>query len=146
MNRYKILIITLLTVFCGFFAKAQQTEIYSDPQRMFNDAVDLYERKVYASAQEMFGRMLEQSSLVVELRSEAAFYYVASSYFLGNEDAQEQLMRLTEIHAASRHLNDAWFFISNILFAEKRYKNAMAYYEKVEPELLAPELLPQYYI
>lgn len=145
MSRYKILIITILTVFCSFFSRAQQTEIYSDPQRMFNDAIDLYQRKVYASAQEMFGRILEQSSLVVELRSEAAFYYAASSYFLGNEDAQEQLMRFTEIHGASRHLNDAWFFISNILFSEKKYKNAMDYYNKVEPELLAPELLPQYY-
>jgi TolA-binding protein len=31
------------------------------------------------------------------------------------------------------------------LFSEKKYKNAMAYYDKVEPEMLAPELLPQYY-
>jgi len=145
MNRYKILIITFLTVLCGFFSQAQQTEVYSDPQRMFNDAMDLYERKVYASAQEMFGRILEQSGLVVELRSESAFYYAASSYFLGNEDAQEQLLRFIEMHGASRHLNDAWFFISNILFAEKKYKNAMVYYDKVEPDLLATELLPQYY-
>jgi TolA-binding protein len=145
MSNFKVLTITFLLVFCGFISNAQQTEIYSDPQRMFNDAVDLYERKVYASAQEMFGRILEQSSLVVELRSESAFYYAASSYFLGNEDAQEKLMRFTEVHAASRHLNDAWFFIGNILFSEKRYKTAADYYDKVGPELLASELLPQYY-
>ncbi|MCL2042132.1 MAG: tetratricopeptide repeat protein [Bacteroidales bacterium] len=145
MGTHKLLLIIILTILCGFLAKAQQTEIHQDPQRMFSDAVDLYERKVYASAQEMFGRILEQSGLVVELRSDAAFYYAASSYFLGNEDAQEQLIRFTEIHGASRHLNDAWFFISNIFFSDKRYKNAMDYYNKVEPELLAPELLTQYY-
>ena len=145
MNNLKILTVVIITIFCGFFSQAQQTEIYQDPQRMFNDAVDLYERKVYASAQEMFGRILEQSSLVVELQSESAFYYAASSYFLGNEDALEKLIRFTEIHGASRHLNDSWFFISAILFSEKKYKQAAAYYDKVDPDFLAPELLPQYY-
>lgn len=145
MNDIKRFVISTLLVITVWCAVAQQTEVYGDPQRAFADAVDLYNRKVYASAQEMFGRMLEQSGLVVEHQSEAAFYYAASSYFLENEDALEQLLRFTEQHGASRHLNDAWFFIGNILFSNKKYKDADTYYNKISLRQLAPECLPQYY-
>ncbi|MDR0365208.1 MAG: tetratricopeptide repeat protein [Bacteroidales bacterium] len=145
MKIIKRLVFTVLLIQLGWCAFGRQTEIYQDPQRTFNDAVDLYERKVYALAQEIFGRILKQSGLVVELQSEAAFYYAASSYFLGNEDALEKLIRFTEIHGASRHLNDAWLFIGNIQFSNKRYKDVMNYYDKVDESQLAPELLPQFY-
>lgn len=145
MKIFKRLIFTVLLTQLGWCVFGQQTEIYQDPQRAFNDAVDLYERKVYASAQELFGRILAQSGPVVELQSEAAFYYAASSYFLGNEDALEKLIRFTEVHGASRHLNDAWLFIGNIQFSNKRYKDAVVYYDKVDEKQLPANLLPQFH-
>ena len=142
----KFLIVTLLLSF-NLHLFSQQTQKYKDEiNYSYNTAKDLYERGMYVSAQKIFVQILMSEGEDYSFyRDEAAYYIAMCSMNLFNWDAEYQLNNFIETHPESYNNNSASFQMANYHFRNKKYKNAIEWYEKTSRVDLTNEEQSEYF-
>jgi len=132
---YVIILWMQLTIVFFSFSNtvAQQTAKYHEPEAMQHKALELFEMKNYGAAKIIFeslGNQVKRESLLME---KALFHAAVCAYFLNEDEALQRFYEFTEVYPASRWIDQSWFYIGNILFDNKKYKNALPAYNKVNP-------------
>src|SRR5689334_7830706 len=92
-----ILISVLLLICSQKISLAQQTLIYSDTYADYKKAMELYENKMYASAQELFNKV---AVMIPEATDTEIFTYISNSRYysaicaieLENPDAEKLML------------------------------------------------------
>lgn len=137
MNR----ITGLIIIFLGFTSLqivAQRNEFYTHPNAVYRDALDLFDKEQYAAAQKRFEDYLK---LGLDRRDEqvsAAHFYIASCAMeLFNDDAGDLMLDFVRTYPESPRVNRAYYLLGRFNFNNRKWTNAILYYQKVEERKLS---------
>lgn len=144
MKAKKILILSIFFFLCVFMAKSQESEMLRTENQKYRDALDLFDKKVYASAQQLFGTLINMQPSDKRDPS-LVFYYAACSYYLHNNDALQLLTDFVEEYQTANDVNMAYFLIGNEYFNNRKYKKTIENYEKTNTLRLSHQEISQYF-
>lgn len=133
----KNFIFSTLLILTALSASAQKNINQYEPQFTFERGLLLFENRHYASALECFENYL----LMVDDSSDAnivmaKYYEAVSSLFLGNSKGETKILNFVKenpTHLMAEHAN---FLYANTLFANKKYRDAIKTYNKINKESL----------
>jgi TolA-binding protein len=135
-------VLILLLVLSGMYLKAQRTAVYADPDALYKQGLELFDKRQYVSAQKNFSTFaaITKSSL---LKGDATFYAAACGIELFNKDSEWLMKDFIERYPASTKVNNAWFYLGRSNFRKKKYKETIEYFEKVDAYGLDKEELAE---
>ncbi|MGN0033738.1 MAG: tetratricopeptide repeat protein [Candidatus Limimorpha sp.] len=107
-----------------------------EPESVFLEAKTLYDNKNFSSAAELFGRYLQLSDDMNSQKSvEAAFYEAVCSSYIGA--GEQKLMRFSKENPTSTFAAKADFIYANVLFNNKKTRDALRVFESLDEESLS---------
>lgn len=133
-----------LFVFVGFLAFAQKTAIYFDKDVLYKNGLDLFDKKLYESAQKNFSEYVVQTKPSL-LRTDAIYYSAACAIELFNKDGEWQMKQFIEKYPESLKKNSAIFYLGKSSFRRKKYNETIEHLEKVDVYKLDKEQLAELY-
>ncbi|GGE30357.1 tetratricopeptide repeat protein [Psychroflexus planctonicus] len=137
-----------VVIFLSFFAFtngfAQQSEEHYSDISTFQQALDLFQKKQFASAKILFARVAE-SSEKRQLKSNAKFYEVSSALKLNEANAAIAMEDFIRSHPTSNKKNEAVFEIGNYYFGVNNHNQARRWFNQVDVYNLNKELQSEYY-
>ena len=111
-----------------------------NPQALFEEGVILFKNQQYGAAQSLFQQVLSVEADKKTQRGIDALYYEAvSALYLGHGDGEAKIIRFVNEHPSSRWAPHANFLYANMLFKSKKFKDALAIYEKTPADFLSNE-------
>lgn len=134
----------LCFVLCGWQMNAQKTSYYTDQDVLFKQALELYDKKQYASAQKNFNEFAARTTSTL-LKSEALYYAAACGIELFNKDSEWLMREFIKNYPASNRLNEAWFYLAKSNFRKKKYDETIEYFEKIDHYKLNKDQLAELY-
>lgn len=134
----------LFFAFTFSFLVAQKTFIYRDNDILYKQALELFDKKQFASAQKSFNEFASQSAPGV-LKTDAEFYAAACAIELFNKDGEWMMRQLIEKHPESPKINNANFYLGKSNFRKKKYPETLEFLQKVDIYKLDKEALAEFY-
>ncbi len=134
INRFVHCLVLFLFASVTLFSQNKTTNS-GDAFRLYSEGAALFEAGNYGSAIHKFEtvKAIGDGSL-----SAAADYYIAASRLeLGNPNGEAELRKFMEEQPASPHINAAIFRLANLFFSQKKYKEALQLYQKIDPATLS---------
>jgi tetratricopeptide (TPR) repeat protein len=134
--------LTLFWMLTVFFATAQPTQIFNEPDASLRTAVRLYEQERYVAAKKQFEKIIDAvfppSDLESEKRlyREARFYRALSSAQLRQKDADFQLLSFIEDFPEALEVNEAKFYLGQFYFISKKYREVIPVLASLDASLL----------
>ena len=116
-------------------ALAQETRVYTDPNKLYADAVQRFEEGNYPLAQHDFAQYVQRcknnnnNSPLADCDA-AAYYHALSSVRQKLPDAEMLLAKYIDEHESSPFASRAYYELGKIYFDKKAYKDAIYCYEK----------------
>ena len=121
-------------------ASAQKHIDNYDPEALYNEGVLLFQNQEYGAALSTFAQYRAQAADAKSQRCVDAQYYEAvSSLYLGQADGPSKVIQFVNDNPGSTWAKHANFLYANHLFKEKKYKEALAIYEKVDATSLTTD-------
>ena len=121
-------------------ASAQKHIENYDPEALFNEGVLLFQNQEYGAALSIFTQYRAQVADVKSQRCVDAQYYEAvSSLYLGHADGPAKVLQFVNDNPGCTWAKHANFLYANNLFKEKKYKEALAIYEKADATSLTTD-------
>lgn len=143
--RIKFLIVSVV-MFCSVLAQGQKTQAYDEMETLWATAKGLYDKGMYVPAQKLFTQVLLHEGQEYSVYKDDAAYYIAiCAMNLFNKDAEYQITSFIEDHPESRNSNDAAFQMANFNFRNKKYKDALDWYEKTDRLSLSEDEQSEYF-
>ncbi|MCH2198599.1 MAG: tetratricopeptide repeat protein [Flavobacteriales bacterium] len=129
-----ILTVALLFSMTSF---AQKTATYVAPDRMYRDAVDLFDKEKYAAAQDKFEQYIADDPNEHSERSINAEYYAGlCAMYLFHKDAEYRLETFVADHPESPWVRQVFYELASYNYRRKRYKKALDWFEQTDPRVL----------
>lgn len=138
-------LIFLLSLIYAPSSYAQKTTIYTDKDADFKLGMELFAKEKYGAAQNIFQKVIASTKPQTEERVDAEYFTAICALELFNEDAEYLLTQFVQKHPESKHIKMAYFNMGNFQYRKKRFKEAIVYYEKVDPSHLSNTQLSDYY-
>ena len=133
MQRIKVLLFALVLTLAAMPVCGQKSSSDEASRALFRQASDLFVKEKYASAQNLFDRlMVEAMPSDAALAEEARYYGAVCAEKLGNKDADFRLNEFIRLFPQSPHGNMALFYLGNFHYAAGAYDKALSYYAKVQ--------------
>jgi len=133
------LILGTLTLLSVSMSAQKHIEAY-DPESLFNEGVLLFQNQEYGAALAIFAQYRAQAA---DLKSQpcvdAQYYEAVSALYLGQADGPAKVIQFVNDNPSSTWARHANFLRANHLFKEKKYKEALAIYEKTDPVSLSTD-------
>ena len=143
-NGRKITILTILFLFVTFSLSAQKRLENYEPEQVFQEAKLLFDNQNYSSAAELFHQYLDMTEgQNTQKTVEAKFYEAVCSSYMGA--GVQQLMLFSKENPTSTFAVKADFMYANMLFKNRKYRDAIKKYEAVDDECLTSEEKAEYY-
>ena len=121
-------------------ASAQKHIENYDPEALFNEGVVLFRNQEYGAALSTFAQYRAQVADAKSQRCVDAQYYEAvSSLYLGQADGPAKIIQFVNDNPGSTWARHANFLYANHLFQSKKYKEALAIYEKTDATSLTTD-------
>lgn len=125
---------------------AQKTNIYTQPNATYNDALELYDKEKFSAAQEKFATILKNNN---NKKSEVAvnsnYYHAICGLELFNNDAENLLVEFINAYPESPKVKLAYFHLGRYQFRKKKYEKALSWFAKIEVYDLSDKELAEYY-
>ena len=143
-NGRNIIVITILFLFVTLSLSAQKRWENYEPEQIFQEAKLLFDNQNYSSAAELFHQYLDMTEgQNTQKTVEAKFYEAACSSYMGA--GEQQLMLFSKENPTSTFAVKADFMYANMLFNNRKYRDAVKKYEAVDDECLTTEERAEYY-
>ncbi|SMP17659.1 TolA-binding protein [Muriicola jejuensis] len=124
--------ITLVALGLLLISHAQESGIYTDEDRMFREALELYNNRQYQSAQTLFEKIGSQTQN--ESTAANSAYYAANAAVRLNQVGADRLMEeFVENYPTSTKRDAAFLDVADYYFENGKYPYALKWYQKVEP-------------
>ena len=135
------LCLSLLMVFSLSITLSAQKHIENyDPDALFKEGVLLFQNQEYGAALSTFGQYRAMANDPKSQRCVDAQYYEAvSALYLGHADGPSKVLRFVSDNPGSTWAKHANFLYANHLFQAKKYKDALAIYEKTDAMSLSAD-------
>jgi len=112
----------------------QQSDFYTVTDRIYDQAVELFEKEKYSAAQEEFRLFIEEiDEKQDEIRINAEYYFGICSLYLFHKDAEYILEKFVTDHPDSRWVEHVYLELAGYNYQRKRYKKALEWFEFVDP-------------
>ena len=142
LKRVLFLSIFVVTVTCSLSAQ-KRVENY-DPEEVFTEAKTLFDNKNFGSAAELFHKYISLTDSKNSQKAvEAKFYEAACSSYMGA--GEQQLMMFSKENPTSVFAPKAELLYANMLFQNKKYRDALKQYEAIDEESLTEDEKAEYY-
>jgi tetratricopeptide (TPR) repeat protein len=117
---------------------AQKPYSMEDPDGLFYQAKDLFDKEKYGASSEMFNEFInsEGTGLLVE---EAKYLNAICAVNLFNNDADNLLFQFIKLYPESQFHNEAVFEMGKLAYRDKRFGTAIMWMEEVDPLELSGE-------
>ncbi len=126
----------LLMIFTVMFinVSSQEPLKYKSISHDYNTAMELYNNKMYGAAQKMFAHILlsDEKQEHSSYNDDAAFYIAMCAIHLTNKDAEYLIKEFIEETPESYNKQTAILEKADFHFRNRRYRNAIEWYEKVD--------------
>lgn len=132
----------LLLMFLSMTGYSQKTFIYDNTD--MKSAIDLFEKQKYGVAQNMFQEIIKTEPDLSK-KADAQYYSAICAIELFNADAEYQLTKFIENNPESDKIKTAYFQMGRFLCREKKYKNSIIWFDKVDKYDLKKNELAEYY-
>lgn len=143
-NDRKIFILTILFLLVTVSLSAQKRWENYEPEQVFQEAKLLFDNQNYSSAAELFHEYLDMTAgQNTQKTVEAKFYEAACSSYMGA--GEQQLMLFSKENPTSTFAVKADFMYANMLFKNRKYRDAIKKYEVVDDECLTSDEKSEYY-
>ncbi|MCR4659272.1 MAG: tetratricopeptide repeat protein [Bacteroidales bacterium] len=118
-------------------ANAQRNLPDEVQEQQYRQAIDLFQKQKYASAQHLFDRLAQAQTSRTDLSPADACYYAAvCSERLGNDDAAFRLEQFLRLYPQSARCNMARFYMGNFYYSRGDLAKALECYREVSgPEV-----------
>lgn len=127
MQRAKTLVFALLMLLESGMIMAQNPAVRQTRNNTYKQALDLYEKEKYASAQHLFDKLL----LVEPTNADASYYAAMCSGKLNNDDALYRFEEFLRLYPQSARCNMIRLSIANFHYARGKYTEALNMYKQV---------------
>lgn len=146
--RQILLSISLIILACSA-ASAQRTMVYSDPQKAYQDGLDLFNEKNFLSARQRFEEIYQlnrrASDNVHQVTLQNLEFYIAACAAEANDKDAEPLLQdyYKKYHETDKR-RLIYFYLGKYYFQNKKYADASEWFAKVNTEDLTPVQLTEY--
>ncbi|MDG2247236.1 MAG: tetratricopeptide repeat protein [Flavobacteriales bacterium] len=141
----KFWIITLGLIICSP-SFAQETATYVSSEQSYREALDLFDKEKFASAQKLFERFIELEDNEWSERSINAEYYAGiCAMFLFHKDAEYRLEKFVNDHPDSPWVNKVYYELASYNYKRKSYKKALEWFAFTNPKDLKEEDRLEYF-
>lgn len=132
MQRIKSLVIIAVMMMIVSPIFGQKASSDQTTKQIFRQAMDLFQKEKYASAQNLFDKLTNNLKSEDEYTaSEACYYGAVCAEKLNNKDADFRLTEFLRLYPQNKHCNMANFYLGNYHYAASDYAKALKYYSKV---------------
>jgi TolA-binding protein len=146
MIRNKSFLLLCLLLLNLFQLTAQETPLQLAEDIDFRKGLELFEKEKYSTAQHFFQLAYDKYRNTNSITKSLSQYYIACcAVRLFNEDAEYLTFQFIGENPMNPLVNDAYFNLAGYFYARKRWKEAIDYYLKVEPEKLEKDAWSEYY-
>jgi tetratricopeptide (TPR) repeat protein len=112
---------------------AQQTMIYTEEYRAYQDALELFDKEKYSAAQDKFKTTIESiSNKQDEVRTNAEYFYAVCALELFHGDAEHLLNEFVFNHPDHPKAKKVYFQLGRYYYRNKRFKKVIDYFQKVD--------------
>ncbi|MCS6928917.1 MAG: tetratricopeptide repeat protein [Saprospiraceae bacterium] len=132
-------ILTLLVIGLTGWAAAQQTTIYTEANAAYKRGIDFYNLRLYGLAQKEFREAMDLLRPVNEpdwiaLKTDAALQFAKCAVRMEHPEAEKLVFDILRSQAPSPEASQAALEIGNYYFDNKKYDQAIAYYDMAPKE------------
>ena len=140
----KIFVLISLIFVVTVSLSAQKRSGDYEPESVFADAKTLFDNKNYGAAAELFGQYLAQAAgQNTQMTVEAKYYAAACASYLGG--GEQQLMLFSKENPTSIFASKADLLYANLLFKNRKYRDALKKYETIDDQNLTDEERAEFY-
>jgi TolA-binding protein len=143
--KLKSLIISGLILFIIPFSFAQKTIYYTDNSLLFKKAQELYSKKDFSNAYQLFENYIQLKNKDALLSIDAEYFKAMCAYYLENKDAEMQLLQFVNHYPENTRVNDALFHLANLYYKKKKYDDVLNIYQKIEIDNLSKTQQAEYH-
>ncbi|MVT41291.1 tetratricopeptide repeat protein [Chitinophaga oryziterrae] len=123
-------------------AKAQQTRIYTDPDKVFKDAQQLFQQEKYAVALQLFKQTIDNIGYFQEtsrslVKTDAVYYYTVCALKLGQPNAEKLALDFLALYNNNAREQLVSYQLAKYYFHQNKLKEAIPLYEKANIENLS---------
>ena len=142
---FKLLaMMVLLLVSLNSFS--QKTLIFTNPNQDYVTGLELFEKMKYGAAQKHFDNAIKANGdSNSEFKANAEYYSALCAIELFNEDAEYKISRFIAEHPENSKVNGAFFHMARFQYRNKKYKNAIIWFLKINKDKLNNEEIGEYY-
>ena len=124
---------------------SQQTVIYSEPLATYTKALDLFDAQRYSAAEHLFEQVSKTSPAESNMKIDADYYSAVCEMYLFHDDAEKRMTGFIAMHPQSPRVKKIDFLLGNSSYRTRKFKDAIAWYTKVEPENLDKDEQQEFY-
>ena len=133
-------------ILCYGTASAQKSTEQYDPDKLYKQAVEFYEKEKYTAARKLFAEMMETAMDKRDfLYSNAQYYTALCAMELNQPDAESLLMRFINDNPDNPKTPFANFRMARYHYNNKKYKKAIERFEMVSPRDLDANQSTEYH-
>jgi len=138
------IVFVIATPFCRI-ASAQKSAIYVDPDADFKLGVELFQKQNFGSAQHLFDKTIATHDFNSQVLIDAEYYVAICGIELFNKDGELRLRNFITDHPESPKVKKAYFYLGKYNYRKRNYKEAIAWFNKVDVYDLNKDETPEYY-
>lgn len=123
-------------------AKAQQTRVYTDPDKVFKDAQQLFQQEKYAVAMQLFKQTIDNIGYFQEtsrslVKTDAQYYYTVCALKLGQANGEKLALEFLALYNNNAREQLVSYQLAKYYFHQNKLKEAIPLYEKANIENLS---------
>lgn len=144
MQNTKLLLIILITFCTSLYA--QKTTIYNYQDKTYEDALELFNKQKYGSAQEKFQNVIEiYRNEENDIKTDAEYFSAICAIELFNADAEYLISSFINKHPDSPRIKAAYYQMGKYQYRKNKYEDAIVWLNKVSTYDLNNDQLAEFY-
>ncbi len=122
----------------GLAVQAQQSHNFTNENKDFYEAVNLYNENQFAVAQILFDK-LKVKNTTDEIQAESAYYSANCALKLGQAGAEQKISQFIYEYPTSRKQVQAYMDVANYYFQQGDYDRVLNYTENISESILSSD-------
>ena len=111
---------------------AQRNLFHTGAEASFREARELLRNQRFSAAQSLFDDVAAKTMRMEELHVESRYFAALCSYELFHDDAAFRMRTFVRNYQESQRIKTAFFYLGNIMYRQRNYREALEWYEKTE--------------
>ncbi|MEE4198260.1 MAG: tetratricopeptide repeat protein [Bacteroidales bacterium] len=135
-----------ILIFWSGTGYAQETMQFKDPDQAYKAGLELFEKEKYGVAQKHFRNAIElYGDRQPEFKANARYYEALCAMELFNEDAEYLISTFIAEYPENSKVNMARFHMGRFQYRQKKYRQAIDWFHRIDKRQLDQEELSEYY-